>query len=92
MDPGQYKPGAPKSSFIPALCEVCRNRPVAMIVVDFIFACNQCAKRIEAAIWHRRDERLLATHSRSSSSCSGLALQWRRHASCQGNCGLCHLP
>jgi hypothetical protein len=66
VDPGQYKPGAPKSSFIPALCEVCRNRPVAMIVVDFIFACNQCAKRIEAAIWHRRDERLLARSSVSS--------------------------
>jgi len=65
VDPGQYKPGASKSSFIPALCEVCRNWPVAMIV-DFIFACNQCAKRIEAAIRHRRDERLLARSSVSS--------------------------
>jgi hypothetical protein len=68
VDPGQYKPGAPKSSFVPALCEVCRNRPVAMIVVDFIFACNQRAKRIEAAIWHRRDERLLAVSPQPDSA------------------------
>ena len=60
MGLGQYKRGAPKSRLIPVRCEVCRNRPVTMIVVDFIFACHQCAKRIETAIEHRRDERPLA--------------------------------
>jgi len=34
----------------PKLCEVCRKRPAATIVVEFIFACDECAAKIETAI------------------------------------------
>ena len=34
----------------PKLCEVCRKRPGATIVVEFIFACDECAAKIETAI------------------------------------------
>lgn len=36
----------------PELCEVCRKRPAATIVVEFIFACDECAAKIETAIRH----------------------------------------
>ena len=34
------------------LCEVCRKQPAATIVVDFIFACDECAAKIETATRH----------------------------------------
>lgn len=36
----------------PVLCKVCRTRQAATIVVDFIFACDDCAAKIETAIRH----------------------------------------
>ena len=36
----------------PVLCEVCRKRPAARIVVDFILACDECAAKIQTAIRH----------------------------------------
>ena len=36
----------------PVLCEVCRERPATTVVVDFIFACDECAAKIETAIRH----------------------------------------
>lgn len=36
----------------PVLCEVCHKRPAATIVVEFIFACDECAAKIETAIRH----------------------------------------
>ena len=48
----QHKPRRSISPLIPALCEVCRKRPVTTIVVDFIFASSLCAKKIETAIRH----------------------------------------
>jgi len=36
----------------PVLCEVCRKQPAATIVVDFIFACDECAAKIETATRH----------------------------------------
>ena len=41
----------------PARCEVCRERPAATIVVDFILACDECAVKIETAIRHPRTGR-----------------------------------
>jgi hypothetical protein len=38
----------------PARCEVGRERPAAAIVVDFIFACDACAAKIETATRHQR--------------------------------------
>lgn len=34
----------------PVLCEVCGKRQAATIVVEFIFACDECAAKIETAI------------------------------------------
>lgn len=48
---------------IPPACEVCREEPVTTLVADFIFACNVCAKRISAALWHGREERALTAGS-----------------------------
>jgi len=45
---------------IPLVCEVCRKEPVTILVADFIFACDSCAKRIAAALWHGRQERVVA--------------------------------
>jgi hypothetical protein len=39
----EYSSRPSNSPLIPMLCEVCRKRPVATIVVDFIFACSFCA-------------------------------------------------
>ena len=47
-------------AFLPLACEVCREEPVATLVADFIFACDVCAKRIPAALWHGRQERAVA--------------------------------
>jgi hypothetical protein len=41
----------------PGLCDVCHDRPAATIVVDFIFACDECAAKIEAAIRQLQDRR-----------------------------------
>ena len=35
---------------IPSVCEVCRKRPVATKVVEFIFACKTCAEKIKTAV------------------------------------------
>ena len=53
MSPARYKTRVPNSASIPVACDICRERPVAMLVVDFIFACNQCAKRISVALGNR---------------------------------------
>jgi len=51
---------------IPLACEVCREEPVTTLVADFIFACDPCAKRIATALWHGRQERVVAGESFSS--------------------------
>ena len=57
MAVARRKSGTSNFPLIPVLCEVCRNRPVVKIVVDFMFACERCAKKIETAIWHRPEKR-----------------------------------
>jgi ribosomal protein L37AE/L43A len=51
---------------IPLACEVCRERPVTRLVVNFIFACDVCAKRISAALWNSRQELALPGKNFSS--------------------------
>jgi len=51
---------------IPLACEVCREGPVTTLVVDFIFACDSCAKRIASALWHGRQERVVVGENLSS--------------------------
>ena len=50
----------------PLACEVCREGPVTTLVVDFIFACESCANRIAAALWHGRQERVVVGENFSS--------------------------
>ena len=45
---------------IPLACEVCRKEPVTTLVADFLFACDSCAKRTATALWHGRQERVVA--------------------------------
>jgi len=63
--PGTNRDGFNGAS-IPPACEVCHEEPVTTLVADFIFACNVCAKRISAALWHGREERNLTAGSLSS--------------------------
>jgi len=51
---------------IPLACEVCREKPVTTLVTDFIFACDSCAKRIATALWHGRQERVVAGENLST--------------------------
>jgi ribosomal protein L37AE/L43A len=51
---------------IPLACEVCRERQVTRLVVNFIFVCDVCAKRISAALWNGREELALPGKSFSS--------------------------
>jgi len=51
---------------IPLACEVCREEPVTTLVADFIFGCDSCAKRIATALWHGRQERVVAGENFSS--------------------------
>ena len=48
--PAQYETRVPNSASIPVACDICRERPVTMLIVDFIFACKQCEKRISVAL------------------------------------------
>jgi hypothetical protein len=45
---------------IPLVCEVCREGPVTIPVADFIVAYDSCAKRIATALWHGRQDRVVA--------------------------------
>jgi ribosomal protein L37AE/L43A len=56
--------GAPS---IPRACEVCREGPVRSRVADFIFACDQCAKRITTALSHYK-KRHHANHNEERSN------------------------
>jgi len=51
---------------IPLVCDVCRERPATTLVVDFIFACDSCAKRIVTTLAHGRQERMVAGENFSS--------------------------
>ena len=51
---------------IPLACEVCREEPVTTLVADFIFACDPCSKKVSTALWHGRQERVVAGESFSS--------------------------
>src|SRR5580693_9620498 len=51
---------------IPLACEVCHERPATRLVVNFIFACDGCAKRISAALWNGRQKLALPGKNFSS--------------------------
>jgi hypothetical protein len=50
----QHKSRRCNSALAPMVCEVCRRQPVKAVVVEFIFACDQCAERIRAATGDQR--------------------------------------
>jgi len=50
----QHKSGLSNSALVPTVCEVCRTQPAEAVVVDFIFACDRCAKKIRAATGDQR--------------------------------------
>ena len=50
----QHKWGSSNSAVVPTVCEVCRTQPAEVVVVDFIFACDRCAKKIGAATGDQR--------------------------------------
>jgi len=56
----RHKSRRVSAASIPLECEVCREGPVTTLVADFIFACDSCAKRIAAALWHGRQDRVAA--------------------------------
>jgi len=60
MAPARHKSRRVNAVSIPLACEVCREEPVTTLVADFIFACDPCAKRIATALWHGRQERVVA--------------------------------
>jgi hypothetical protein len=62
----RHKSRQVNAASVPPACEVCREEPVTTLVADFIFACNVCAKRISAGLWHGREERTLTAGSFSS--------------------------
>jgi ribosomal protein L37AE/L43A len=62
----RHKSGPLDTASIPVVCEVCRERPVTRLVVNFIFACDLCAKKISTELWHGREERTLTAGSVSS--------------------------
>src|ERR1700692_3246973 len=62
----RHKSRRVNAASIPPACEVCREEPVTTLVADLILACNMCAKRISAALWHGREERALTAGSFSS--------------------------
>ena len=45
----QHKSRTSNSAPIPQMCEVSRTQPAKVVVVEFIFACDRCAKKIRAA-------------------------------------------
>jgi hypothetical protein len=59
MSLARHKSQRVNAASIPPACEVCREEPVTTLVADFIFACDVCAKRISAVLWHEREERAL---------------------------------
>jgi hypothetical protein len=42
------------------------SRQTEPLVADFIFGCDSCAKRIATALWHGRQERVVAGENFSS--------------------------
>ncbi len=48
----RHKSRGVDTASIPVVCEVWRERPVTRLVVNFIFACDRCVKRISTALWH----------------------------------------
>ena len=62
----RHKSRGVHAASIPLACEVCREGPATTLVVDFIFACDLCAKRISTPLWHGREERALTGGSFSS--------------------------
>jgi hypothetical protein len=44
-----HKVRSSTSALVPTVCEVCRSQPAEVVVVEFIFACDRCAKNIAAA-------------------------------------------
>jgi hypothetical protein len=66
MARARHKSRGADAASIPLACEVCRERPAANLVVDLIFACDPCAKRISTALWHGGQERVIGGESFSS--------------------------
>jgi len=66
MAPARQKSRRVNGVSIPLACEVCRERQVTRLVVNFIFACDVCAKRISAALWKSRQELALPGKNFSS--------------------------
>jgi hypothetical protein len=60
----RHKLRSADAASIPLACEVCRERQVASLVVNFIFACDSCAKRIATALWLPRMKRIIFGVSR----------------------------
>jgi hypothetical protein len=57
------------------------ERPATRLVLNFIFACDLCAKRISTALWHGREERALATvHSESPDGAQSVFYPGRANA------------
>lgn len=63
MSLARYGTRVPNSASIPMKCDICRERSVAILIVDFIFACNQCAKRISVALGNGMGKRALERQS-----------------------------
>jgi hypothetical protein len=55
----RHKSRGADAASVPLACEVCREGPATTLVVDFIFACDLCAKRISTALGRGREERVL---------------------------------
>lgn len=62
----RHKSRGVRAASVLLVCDVCRERPATTLVVDFIFACNSCAKRIVTTLWYCRQERVVAGKSSSS--------------------------
>lgn len=50
----QHKSRSSNSALVATVCEVCRSQPAEIVVVEFIFACDRCAKKIGAATGDQR--------------------------------------
>jgi len=56
----RHKSRRVNAAFIPLAFEVCREKPVTTLVANFILACDSCAKGMATALWHGREERVVA--------------------------------
>ena len=50
----QHKSRSSHSALVPTVCEVCRSQSAEVVVVEFIFACDQCAEKIRAVTGDQR--------------------------------------